>query len=100
MNRSGLPVRGFNSILAVESLVALVHSQGNLTVPRRKNQEIRHKIKIFKSKWTRFLNVGTSYLSNDTKKTYHKISWDYLFNGLRLGYSERNKDLTFTYGIL
>jgi hypothetical protein len=35
---------------AAESLLAVLHSQGKLTTPRRKNRKIRHKIKIIKSK--------------------------------------------------
>jgi hypothetical protein len=57
---------------AVESLIAQLYSQGKLTTPRCENPKIR-KLN-FKCKWTRSLCVGTSDLSNDTKKTYHKIS--------------------------
>jgi hypothetical protein len=43
-----------------------LHSQSKLTFYKQRceNKEIRN----FKSKWTRFLCVGTSDLSNDTKK--------------------------------
>jgi hypothetical protein len=34
---------------AAESVIAQLHSQGNLTTPRRENQKIRHENEILKA---------------------------------------------------
>jgi hypothetical protein len=53
--------------VAVESLIAQLDSQGKLTTLRSENQKIRHRNRNFQSKRTRFVCVGTSDLSIDTK---------------------------------
>jgi hypothetical protein len=47
--RTGLPVRDYNSSCGKSSLIAQLHSQGQLTTPRHENQKIRPEIKMFKA---------------------------------------------------
>jgi hypothetical protein len=67
---------------AAESVRAQIHSQSKLTPPTRENRKIRHANKLLNAKEPTPWCVERSDQSNDIKKTYHKISWDYPLNML------------------
>jgi hypothetical protein len=58
---------------AAEILIAQLHSQGKLTMPRRKNKKIRREIEILKAN-EHAPHVYKLHIYRMTPKTYHKIS--------------------------
>jgi hypothetical protein len=63
---------------AAESQRAQLHSQGKLIMPRSENRKIWHKSEILKAN-EHSPRVYKLQIYRVIRKTYHKISWDYLF---------------------